>query len=96
MEATDCNFFRANFQDADLRDVLLRRCVLAGADLRGAKLRGLTVTLDCHSFENVRLNREAAVQLAFLFSLAESSLRVSARALIDETTRERLARIFER
>jgi uncharacterized protein YjbI with pentapeptide repeats len=73
--AVKSNFYRADFHSACLDEALLWKCVLAGADLRHASLLGLTITLDCNSFEGVRLSRGECAELAFLFARAHSPLR---------------------
>lgn len=73
LQAIKTNFYRAGFSGADLSDALLWSCVLAGADLRCARLRRLTVTLDCNSFEELRLDRSTSAELAYLFGRAHST-----------------------
>jgi len=94
--ATKTNFYRANFHGADLSDVLLWSCVLAGADLRGATLRRATLTLDCNSFEELRLDRSASVELAYLFGRARSPHRQGWLDIVGERDLARLERVFQR
>ena len=84
VQATDSNFFRANFRGAVLREALFWRCVLASADLRGADVKHLTVTLDCNSFEEVQLDRATGAELAYLFGRARSAQRKKWLSVLDE------------
>ncbi len=96
MRARAGSFYRASFQGTDLRDAVFERCVLAGADLRGAHLTGITVTLDCNSFEGVRIGRAASAELAFLFSRMQSPLRERWLELLGERDRAWLEGVFSR
>jgi uncharacterized protein YjbI with pentapeptide repeats len=96
LQAAESNFYRADFRGAALTEALLWRCVLAGADLRGADLRHLTVTLDCSSFEEVRLDGAAGSELAYLFTRARSPQRDRWLDLLDESDRAWLERVFAR
>ncbi len=96
LHATKTNFYRASFRNADLSDALLWSCVLAGADLRGAKLRRLTVTLDCNSFEELRLDRSSSAELAYLFGRARTPHRQGWLEIVGERDLSRLAQVFER
>jgi uncharacterized protein YjbI with pentapeptide repeats len=96
LRAEQTNFYRADFRCADLAGAMLLQCVLAAADLRDAHLRRMTVTLDCNTFEDVRLGREAVLELAYLFGRARSPLQVEWRNVIGERELARLARIFSR
>ncbi len=95
IRAIRSNFYRSNFGGADLSEALLWNCVFAGADLRGASLRRLTVTLDCNSFEELRLDRGASAELAYLFSQARTPHRQGWLDIIGEKDLARLARVFE-
>jgi uncharacterized protein YjbI with pentapeptide repeats len=75
MQAVQSNFYRSCFRAADLTGALLWSCVLAGCDLRGATLKRITLTLDCNSFEEIRLSRTASAKLAYLFGRAHSPHR---------------------
>ena len=90
------NFYRSNFGGADLSEALLLNCVFAAADLRGANLRRVTLTLDCNSFEEIRLDRSASAELAFLFARARTPHRAGWLNIIGERDLARLARVFER
>lgn len=72
LRAAGTNFYRCDFCGADLSEALFWDCVLAGADFRGAALKRITLTLDCNSFEEVRLSRTASAKLAYLFGRAQS------------------------
>jgi uncharacterized protein YjbI with pentapeptide repeats len=96
LRATKTNFYRASFNGTDLSDALLWNCVLAGADLRGAALRRLTLTLDCNSFEELRLGRSASAELAYLFGRARSPHRQGWLDVLGERDLARLKHIFER
>jgi uncharacterized protein YjbI with pentapeptide repeats len=96
LHAKQTNFYRADFRWANLADALLLKCVLAAADLTGARLRCLTVTLDCNTFEDVHLGREASLELAFLFGRARTPLHNEWLDIIGERERARLARIVSR
>jgi uncharacterized protein YjbI with pentapeptide repeats len=95
LQATESNFYRANFRGAVLREAIFLRCVLAAANLRGADLKHLTVTLDCNSFEDVRLDRGAAAELAYLFSRAQAPQRERWLEICGERDLARLDRIFQ-
>jgi uncharacterized protein YjbI with pentapeptide repeats len=96
LRATKTNFYGAKLCGAVLEGAVLHECVLASADLRGASLRGLTLTLDCNSFEEVRLNRSAGAELAYLFGRAQSPQRSKWLDVIGEEDLARLRRVFER
>ena len=96
LRAVQSNFYRSNFDGADLSDALLWNCVLAGADLRNASLRRVTLTLDCNSFEEIRLDRAASAELAYLFGRARTPHRSGWLKVIGERDLARLARIFQR
>lgn len=96
LQAAESSFYRGNFRDANLTEALLWRCVLAGADLRGAELKHLTVTLDCNSFEEVRLDRAAGAELAYLFSRARSLQRERWLEVLGERDLAWLGRVFAR
>jgi len=96
LRAIKTNFYRSDFNGADLSDALLWNCVLATADLRGATLRRLTLTLDCNSFEELRLERSASAELAYLFSRARSPHRQGWLDVLDERDLARLVHVFER
>ena len=96
LSALQSNFYRSNFGGADLSEALLWNCVLASADLRGATLRRATLTLDCNSFEELRLDRTASAELAYLFGRARTPHRAGWLKVIGERDLARLARIFER
>lgn len=104
LERTNCrallaagsNFYRASFRSADLTDALLWDCVLAGADLRGATLKHITLTLDCNSFEEVRLSRTASAKLAYLFGRARSPHQPRWLDVIGEHDLVWLDRLFTR
>ncbi len=78
--AESCNFFGSRFCQADLRDATFRKCVLAGTDFSGAILDRLTLTLDCNSFENAKLDQTQGAMLAFLICRADIPQR---RKLLD-------------
>ncbi len=94
MQALNTNFYGANFAGADLSDSLLRYCVLARANLNDAILERVTVTLNCNTFERAQLDHESAARLAFLFSRAETPLRLRIRQVLGEREFQRLERIF--
>jgi uncharacterized protein YjbI with pentapeptide repeats len=96
LQATRTNFYRANFRGANLSEALLWNCVLAGADLRDATLRRVTLTLDCNSFEEIRMDRTASAELAYLFGRARTPHRAGWLRVIDDRDLARLARIFQR
>ena len=96
LRAIGTNFYRAGFSRTDLSDALLWNCVLAGADLRGATLRRLTLTLDCNSFEELRLERSASAELAYLFGRTRSPHRQGWLDVLGECDLARLAHVFAR
>lgn len=96
MRAARTSYYRARFQSADLTGAVLEHCVLAQADLRGAALEKLTVTLDCHTFEEVLLDRSASAKLAYLFGRAASPHRQGWINVIGERDGARLSRVFAR
>ena len=96
IRAIRSNFYRSNFGGADLSEALLLNCVFAAADLRGADLRRVTLTLDCNSFEEIRLDRSASAELAYLFARARTPHRAGWLNIIGERDLARLARVFER
>jgi uncharacterized protein YjbI with pentapeptide repeats len=96
LRAIKTNFYRADLSGADLSNALLWNCVLAGADLRGATLRRLTVTLDCNSFEELRLERSASAELAYLFGRARTPHRKGWIGVVGERDMARLAHVFQR
>lgn len=96
LQAAETNFYRSMFREANLTKATLWRCVLAGADLRGAELKRLTVTLDCNSFEEVRLDRAAGAELAYLFGRAHSPQRNRWLDVLGERDRVWLERTFAR
>ncbi|HWQ03178.1 MAG TPA: pentapeptide repeat-containing protein [Candidatus Nitrosotenuis sp.] len=96
LHAEESNFYRADFRHAELADAVLLKCVLAAADFTGAHLRRLSVTLDCNTFEDVRLGREAGLELAYLFGRARSPQQNEWRRIIGERDCARLARMFLR
>lgn len=96
LRAIKTNFYRADFNGADLSNALLWNCVLAGADLRGATVRRVTLTLDCNSFEELRLERSASAELAFLFGRAHTPHRKRWLDVVGERDLARLAHVFER
>ncbi len=96
LRAIKSNFYRAGFNGTDLSDALLWNCVLAGADLRSATLRRVTLTLDCNSFEELRLERMASAELAYLFARARTPHRQGWLKVIGERDLARLAHVFER
>lgn len=96
MRAQNTSFYRADFRGTSLREALLRECVLAGADLRGADLRQVTITLDCNSFEGIRLDRSTAAKLTFLLGRADSPLREEWTRLLSHREQVWLERLFQR
>ena len=95
LQAIKTNFYRSDFSGAELSDALLWNCVLAGADLRGATLRRVTITLDCNSYEELRLDRSASAELAYLFGRARTPHRKGWLDVLGEHDLARLARVFE-
>jgi uncharacterized protein YjbI with pentapeptide repeats len=96
LQATGSNFYRSSFHDADLTDSLFWDCVLAGADLREATLKRITLTLDCNSFEELRLSRTASAKLAYLFGRARTSHRQGWIDIIGDHDLVLLERLFKR
>lgn len=96
LQAAKTNFYRSTFREANLTEATLWHCVLAGADLRGAELKRLTLTLDCNSFEEVRLDRATGAELAYLFTRARSPQRQRWLEVLGERDREWLERVFAR
>jgi uncharacterized protein YjbI with pentapeptide repeats len=96
LRATGANFYRSSFRDADLTDSLFWDCVLAGADLREAKLHRITLTLDCNSFEELRLGRTASAKLAYLFGRARTPHRQGWIDIIGDHDLVLLERLFKR
>lgn len=96
LHATGCNFYRCDFRGADLSEALFWDCVLAGADLRGATLKRITLTLDCNSFEEIRLSRTASAKLAYLFGRAQSPHRQNWMDVIGDRDLPLLERVFAR
>ena len=96
IQAVKTNFYRAHFNGADLSGALLWKCVLAAADLRGARLRDVTLTLDCNSFEELRVDRNASLELAYLFGRARTAHRNGWLDIVGERGLARLARVFAR
>lgn len=96
LRAIKTNFYQAFFDGANLSDALLWNCVLAGANLRRATLRRLTLTFDCNSFEELRVDRTASAELAYLFGRVRSPHRQKWLDILGERDLARLARVFER
>jgi uncharacterized protein YjbI with pentapeptide repeats len=95
LRAIKTNFYRSDFNGADLSDALLWNCVLASADLCGATLRRLTMTLGCNSFEELRLDRSASAELAYLFGRARTPHRQGWLDVLGERDLARLAQLFK-
>ncbi len=95
LQATETNFYRASFSGADLSNALLWNCVLAAADLRGARLRRVTLTLDCNSFEDLRLDHCASAEIAYLFGRLRSPHRQGWLDILPERDRARLVHVFQ-
>lgn len=96
MRARASSFYLADFRNADLRGAVLEQCVFAGADLRGARLTGITLTLDCNTFEEARIDRATSAELAYLFARAQSPHRERWLELIGERDRAWLESVFSR
>lgn len=96
LQATGCNFYRGCFREADLSDALFWDCVLAGADLRDARVQRITLTLDCNSFEELRLSRTASAKLAYLFGRARTPHRQGWTGIIGDHDLLLLQRLFKR
>lgn len=96
LQATGTNFYRSSFRGADLSDALLWDCVLAGADLRDARVQRVTLTLDCNSFEEIRLSRTASARLAYLFGRARTPHRQGWTSIIGDHDLLLLQRLFKR
>jgi uncharacterized protein YjbI with pentapeptide repeats len=96
LRARGSSFYRSSFRGASLRDALLWNCVLAGSDLRDADLKGVTLTLDCNSFEEVRLDHAASAELAYLFGRARSPHSARWLEVVGEEDIVRLERVFLR
>jgi uncharacterized protein YjbI with pentapeptide repeats len=96
LRAQRSNFFCGNFTGADLSAALLWNCVLARADLRGARLRQVTITLDCSSFEELRLDYSATAELAYLLRRARSRDAPGNMVGVSERDLQRLERVFSR
>ncbi len=96
VRALRSSFYGADFTEAILRDSVFQQCVLAGADLRGAVLDRLTATLDCNSFEKVKLDRAQGAKLAFLISRPESPQREKLLAAVAARDRAWLESVFAR
>jgi uncharacterized protein YjbI with pentapeptide repeats len=96
LQATGSNFYRSSFRAANLTDSLFWDCVLAGADLREATLKRITLTLDCNSFEELRLSRTASAKLAYLFSRARTPHRQKWLDVIGDHDLVLLDRLFKR
>lgn len=90
------NFYRSDFRCADLQQALLWECVLVGCDLRGAALNRLTLTLDCNTFEETRIDAGAGARLGYLFARAHSPQQQRWLELLGERERARLSRVFAR
>jgi uncharacterized protein YjbI with pentapeptide repeats len=88
------NFYRAGFRGADLANALFWKCVLAGADLRGAAIRGVTLTLDCNTFEETKLDRATSAELAYLFGRASTPHRQGWLDVVGDGDLSRLERVF--
>lgn len=96
LHATGCNFYHCDFRGADLSEALFWDCVLASADLRGATLNRITLTLDCNSFEEIRLSRTASAKLAYLFGRAQSPHRQNWMDVIGDRDLPLLEGVFAR
>lgn len=96
LQAAGSNFYRCNFQSADLTGALFWDCVLAGADFRRATLQRITLTLDCNTFEEIRLCRAESAKLAYLFGRARSVHRDGWMELIGKRDAAWLERLFKR
>jgi uncharacterized protein YjbI with pentapeptide repeats len=96
IRALRTSFYRACFRGAELQGAVFEACVLAQADLRGATLEKLTLTLDCHTFEEVQLDRVSSAKLAYLFGRAATPHRKRWINVIGERDWARLGRIFAR
>lgn len=96
LQAIKTNFYRASFRGADLSDALVWNCVLAAADLRAARLRRVTLTLDCNSFEELRLDRNASAELAYLFGRVRTVHRKGWLDIVGERDLAGLERVFAR
>lgn len=94
LQATGTNFYRTSFRAADLSDSLFWDCVLAAADLREATLKRITLTLDCNSFEELRLSRTASAKLAYLFGRARTPHRRGWLDIVGEHDLALLKRLF--
>lgn len=96
MRALGTSFYRADFAGANLCEALLWNCVLAGANLRGATVRRITLTLDCNSFEEIRLDQAASVELAYLFGRTQSAHRQQWLDVVGPRDLAWLGRVFAR
>jgi uncharacterized protein YjbI with pentapeptide repeats len=95
LRALRSSFYRADFHVADLTEAVFWDCVLAGAELRGARLRRITVTLDCNTFEELRLDRTASAELAYLVGRTRSPYRAAWLDIVGEHDLPRLERVFK-
>lgn len=96
LHAAGSNFYRSNFQSADLTSALFWNCVLAGADFRGATLHRITLTLECNSFEEIRLSRTDSAKLAYLFGRTRSPHREGWLDVVGKRDAALLERLFKR
>jgi len=96
LQAVCTSFYRANFRGADLTDALLWKCVLASGDFRGASVKRLTLTLDCNSFEDIRLDHATSAELVYLFGRARSPLAKRWIDILGERNLVWLERVFAR
>jgi hypothetical protein len=69
---------------------------LYGTDLTGAKLDNIQLSINCHSFRNVRYDRLHIEKMLFLMTLADipDDLKSGIRSLIPDARYQRLATLF--
>ena len=67
----DTEYAGIDLRDADLRHKNLAGKVLFGTDLRGAQLTGLRISLECATFDGVKLDDTQVAMLLLMVSLAD-------------------------
>lgn len=68
---SDTEYAGADFSHQDLRNRNFAGKVLFGTDLRHAKLKGLRISLECATFDGVKLDDLQMATLLMMVSLAD-------------------------
>lgn len=71
--ASNTQYAGSDLSNQDLRGKDFTHCVMFQTDLRGSSLHGASITLDCATFDGVKLDTRQVAMLLALIAQAETT-----------------------